>query len=252
MGVNFEAEAEPPCTGIRETYLTQAMELVASEGGRVKVFVVSGGRSIGVVRDLAKVQAWVRIPSAAPFLWIQSFKFHARIFVWPIEFAAGGGKMWRRELTPFLHNELGHRAYDPAEDEKKSLTDEEATHSRNGKKTDVERFRRAVRKIIHFDLRLSLENKGRLHYLLFDGGWLGNPQRRNIVRTDVRSPEGNSGLHGDRFGCTGNRRVDAGVRRPFLSGVDELKKFLLIVTAKKNRPRYGGCNSGMEATDARR
>lgn len=28
----------------------------------------SGGRSIGVVRDLAKVQAWVRVPSAAPFL----------------------------------------------------------------------------------------------------------------------------------------------------------------------------------------
>jgi len=25
----------------------------------------------------------------------------------PIEFAADGGKMWRRKLTPFLHNELG-------------------------------------------------------------------------------------------------------------------------------------------------
>jgi hypothetical protein len=38
----------------------------------------------------------------------------------PIEFAADGGKMWRRKLTPFLHNELGHRVYDPAEDEKKA------------------------------------------------------------------------------------------------------------------------------------
>jgi len=28
--------------------------------------------------------------------------------------------MWRRKLTPFLHNELGHRVYDPAEDEKKA------------------------------------------------------------------------------------------------------------------------------------
>jgi hypothetical protein len=54
--------------------------------------------------------------------------------VWPIEFAADGGKMWRRELTPFLHNELGHRAYDPAEDEKRSLTDEEAMHYPEWKK----------------------------------------------------------------------------------------------------------------------
>ncbi len=76
----------------------------------------------------------------------------------PIEFAAGGGKMWRRKLTPFLHNELGHRVYDPAEDEKKSLTDEEAAHFREWKQTDVERFRRVVRKIIQFDLDI-IENK---------------------------------------------------------------------------------------------
>ena len=60
----------------------------------------------------------------------------------PIEFAADGGKMWRRKLTPFLHNDLGHRVYDPAEDEKKSLTDEEAAHFREWKLSDVERFRR--------------------------------------------------------------------------------------------------------------
>ena len=48
----------------------------------------------------------------------------------PIEFAPDGGKLWRRKLTPFLHNELGHRVYDPAEDEKKNLTDEEAAHFR--------------------------------------------------------------------------------------------------------------------------
>ena len=30
----------------------------------------------------------------------------------PIEFAADGGKLWRRKLTPFLHNDLGHRVYD--------------------------------------------------------------------------------------------------------------------------------------------
>jgi nucleoside 2-deoxyribosyltransferase len=76
----------------------------------------------------------------------------------PIEFAADGGKMWRRKLTPFLTDQLGHRVYDPAEDERKSLTEDEVAHFREWKTTDVERFRRALRKIIHFDLDL-IENK---------------------------------------------------------------------------------------------
>ncbi len=76
----------------------------------------------------------------------------------PIEFAADGGKLWRRKLLPFLRDELGHRVYDPAEDEKKNLTDEEAAHFREWKATDLERFRRVVRKIIQFDLEL-IENK---------------------------------------------------------------------------------------------
>jgi nucleoside 2-deoxyribosyltransferase len=76
----------------------------------------------------------------------------------PIEFAAGGGKLWRRKLTPFLREDLGHRVYDPAEDEKKNLTEEEAAHFREWKQSDLDRFRRVVRKIIQFDLDL-IENK---------------------------------------------------------------------------------------------
>jgi nucleoside 2-deoxyribosyltransferase len=76
----------------------------------------------------------------------------------PIEFASDGGRLWRRKLTPFLRDELGHRVYDPAEDEKKNLSEEEVANFRAWKKTEVERFRRAVRKIIHFDLDL-IENK---------------------------------------------------------------------------------------------
>jgi len=75
-----------------------------------------------------------------------------------MEFEPDGGKLWRRKLTPFLHNELGHRVYDPAEDEKKSLTAEEAAHFREWKLTDVERYRRVIRKIIQFDLDI-IENK---------------------------------------------------------------------------------------------
>ncbi len=76
----------------------------------------------------------------------------------PIEFASDGGKMWRRKLAPFLRETLGHRVYDPAEDEKKNLTDEEARHFREWKTADTERFRRVVRKIIQFDMDL-IENK---------------------------------------------------------------------------------------------
>ena len=76
----------------------------------------------------------------------------------PIEFASDGGKLWRRKLTPFLREALGHRVYDPAEDEKKNLTDEEVAHFREWKSADLDRYRRVVRKIIQFDLDL-IENK---------------------------------------------------------------------------------------------
>jgi nucleoside 2-deoxyribosyltransferase len=76
----------------------------------------------------------------------------------PIEFARDGGKLWRRKLAPFLRDHLGHRVYDPAEDEKKNLTDEEVAHFREWKSSDVDRYRRVIRKIIAFDLDL-IENQ---------------------------------------------------------------------------------------------
>ena len=76
----------------------------------------------------------------------------------PIEFTEDGGRLWRRKLAPFLRDQLGHRVYDPAEDEMKNLTEEEAAHFREWKTADLERFRRTVRKIIAFDLDL-IENK---------------------------------------------------------------------------------------------
>src|ERR1700690_3889381 len=76
----------------------------------------------------------------------------------PIEFADDGGRLWRQKLSPFLRDQLGHRVYDPAKDEKKNLTDDEALHFREWKTADLDRFRRVVRKIIAFDLDL-IENK---------------------------------------------------------------------------------------------
>jgi nucleoside 2-deoxyribosyltransferase len=76
----------------------------------------------------------------------------------PIEFAPDQGKLWRRKIRPFLEEELRHSVYDPAADQKKDLTEEEMSCFRAWKETDVERYRRAVRKIINYDLDI-IENK---------------------------------------------------------------------------------------------
>ncbi|HVE66749.1 MAG TPA: nucleoside 2-deoxyribosyltransferase [Thermoanaerobaculia bacterium] len=69
-----------------------------------------------------------------------------------IEHAADGGRGWREDVAAFLRDELGHDVYDPAADEKKSLTEEEAGGFRRWKLEDPARFGAAVRKIIAFDL----------------------------------------------------------------------------------------------------
>jgi nucleoside 2-deoxyribosyltransferase len=69
-----------------------------------------------------------------------------------IEHSADGGRGWRRELALVLRDELRHEVYDPAADEKKSLTEEELAGFRVWKREDPGRFRATVRKIIAWDL----------------------------------------------------------------------------------------------------
>ena len=68
-----------------------------------------------------------------------------------IEYSPDHGKRWRTEMAPFLRA-LGHEVYDPAEDEKKNLTDEERREFRGWKHSDLPRFQQAIRKIIAYDL----------------------------------------------------------------------------------------------------
>jgi hypothetical protein len=72
----------------------------------------------------------------------------------PIDFSQESGALWRRELSAFLHDQLGHRVYDPAEDARKVLTDEEIANFGVWQITDLDRFRRVVRKLIAFDIEL--------------------------------------------------------------------------------------------------
>ncbi|HMA17784.1 MAG TPA: hypothetical protein VKS03_05025 [Thermoanaerobaculia bacterium] len=69
-----------------------------------------------------------------------------------IEHSSDGGKGWREELARVLREELHQEVYDPAADEKKSLTDEELANFRRWKLDDPGRFRDTVRKIIAWDL----------------------------------------------------------------------------------------------------
>jgi hypothetical protein len=68
-----------------------------------------------------------------------------------IAYSPDHGKAWRTEVTRLLH-ELGHEVYDPALDEKKDLTEQEAREFRGWKQTDLPRFQQTIRKIIQYDL----------------------------------------------------------------------------------------------------
>jgi len=70
-----------------------------------------------------------------------------------IEYSPDLGKGWRAEIAPLL-KALGHEVYDPAEDERKNLTEIEAREFRAWKTSDLPRFQRTVRKIIAHDLDL--------------------------------------------------------------------------------------------------
>jgi hypothetical protein len=75
-----------------------------------------------------------------------------------IEFSPDQGKSWRKTIRTFIENVLGHEVYDPAEDDKKNITEEERANFRLWKTTDFDRYRQTVRKIIDFDLDL-IENR---------------------------------------------------------------------------------------------
>ena len=148
----------------------------------------------------------------------------------PIEFAEDNGRLWRRKLGPFLRETLGHRFYDPAEDEKKSLTPEELANFRQWKTTDLDRFRRVIRKIIAFDLDL-IENQADYLICFWDaraksGGTSAEmtvAHRKGIpvyLVSDVPSAE----ISGWMLGCTDH----------VFANIDDLKEFL---TARYSREK---------------
>jgi len=115
-----------------------------------------------------------------------------------IEHASDFGRGWRARLNAFLADDLGHFVYDPAADEKKSLTEEERSNFRRWKVADPARFREVVRKIIAWDLD-RIESETDYLIALWDrasaqgGGTAGGAESgtpiKLLLEPDARGPE---------------------------------------------------------------
>lgn len=74
-----------------------------------------------------------------------------------MEHAANEGADWRREMTTWLRQELGHDVIDPVQEAQLLLAREGGPEYRMWKETRPEDFRRIVRKMIDRDLRAVKE-----------------------------------------------------------------------------------------------
>lgn len=73
-----------------------------------------------------------------------------------MEHAPDRGAAWRAEMAAFLTHELGHRVFNPCVEELNILRPEERAQLSAWKRSDLPRFREAVRKLIHTDLNTLL------------------------------------------------------------------------------------------------
>ncbi len=71
-----------------------------------------------------------------------------------IENSPDGGRAWRAAIKPFLVEYLNHQVYDPSEAIPRLLGHETYEAFRGWKKTDPDRFREVVRRIIAHDLEI--------------------------------------------------------------------------------------------------
>ncbi len=139
-----------------------------------------------------------------------------------IEYAPDQGRGWRREIAPFLRERLGHRVYDPAEDERKSLTEEERRNLRAWKTSDLARFRKALRKVIAFDLEVVSKADYIVclwdEYALKGGGTSAEVTfaHRRGIPVYLVGPEDLSGVSGWILACC----------EEAFPGFDQLKSFL--------------------------
>ena len=62
------------------------------------------------------------------------------------------GKVWRKEISIWLYSELGHKVFNPVEEQYKVLTNEEIEKFRSWRLNEPKRFKTTVRKMIDADI----------------------------------------------------------------------------------------------------
>jgi hypothetical protein len=73
-----------------------------------------------------------------------------------MEHAPDLGAAWRKDISQFLIDELGHQVFNPCIEQNYVLTEEEQRYFRTWKTNDLSRFRATVHKIIQKDLNTIL------------------------------------------------------------------------------------------------
>ena len=69
-----------------------------------------------------------------------------------MEYATDGGSQWRERMRVWIQENLNHRVFDPTEEAKRILSEEELSNLPEWKRSEVERFRKVMRFIINYDL----------------------------------------------------------------------------------------------------
>ena len=71
-----------------------------------------------------------------------------------MEYATDGGSRWREGTRVWIQENLNHRVFDPTEEARRILSEEELSSLTEWKGSDVERFRKIMRFIINHDLNV--------------------------------------------------------------------------------------------------
>ncbi len=69
-----------------------------------------------------------------------------------MEYAPDGGRQWRERIRAWIHENLNHNVYDPVEESRRILSEEELAGLAAWKTADPERYRKVLRFIINHDL----------------------------------------------------------------------------------------------------
>lgn len=151
-----------------------------------------------------------------------------------MEYSPDGGRQWRERMRAWLQENLNHRVYDPTEEARRILSEEELRNLARWKTTDLERYRKVLRFIINHDLDVMANQADYVVCRWEEGAARGGGTQAELTAayrkgipvylvTEVPVEE----ISGWVIGCTDR----------IFSNFDELKSFLAAAYGKEARQR---------------